>query len=47
MVAIAGFIKRALESIDNGPDLERVRLEVAAFCSQFPLHTPTVRREAA
>jgi glycine hydroxymethyltransferase len=47
MVSIAGFIKRALESVDSGSDLERVRLEVAAFCSQFPLHTPTVRREAA
>lgn len=47
MVSIAGFIKRALESVNNGPDLERIRLEVAAFCSRFPLHTPTVRREAA
>jgi glycine hydroxymethyltransferase len=47
MVSIAGFIQRALESADNGSDLERVRLEVAAFCSQFPLYKPTVRREAA
>jgi glycine hydroxymethyltransferase len=47
MVSIAGFIKRALESVDNGSDLERVRLEVAAFCSQFPLYKPMVRREAA
>jgi glycine hydroxymethyltransferase len=40
MVVIAGLIHRALKAAANSEMLERIRLEVADFCSQFPLHKP-------
>jgi glycine/serine hydroxymethyltransferase len=47
MVIIAGFIQRALEAVGNREALERIRFEVAEFCSEFPLHQSATKREAA
>jgi len=47
MVIIARFIQRALEAVGNSEALEGIRLEVAEFCSEFPLHQSATKREAA
>ena len=47
MVVIARFIQRALEAVSTSEALERIRLEVAEFCNEFPLHRPATKREAA
>ena len=47
MAAIAQFIHQALETADDTGELERIRLQVVDFCSQFPLHKPVYEREAA
>jgi glycine hydroxymethyltransferase len=47
MVAVAGFIQRALEAVGDSAALERLRGEVAEFCLQFPLHRSVYDGEAA
>ncbi|MFP3869883.1 MAG: serine hydroxymethyltransferase [Syntrophobacteria bacterium] len=47
MVAVACFINRALEATRDTRRLERVRHEVADFCTQFPLHKPVLNKEGA
>ncbi len=46
MVAIAQFIHEALRAGDDAGAIEKVRHQVADFCSQFPLHKPVYEREA-
>jgi glycine hydroxymethyltransferase len=47
MAVIAQFIHQALAA-DGDPDIiERVRDQVADFCSQFPLHKPVYEKEAS
>jgi glycine hydroxymethyltransferase len=38
MPTIAGFIDRAIQSVDDGDTIEYLRREVADFCSSFPLY---------
>ena len=45
MATIAQFIHQALEAHQDGDAIERVRRQVADFCSQFPLHRPVYERE--
>jgi glycine hydroxymethyltransferase len=47
MVAIAQFIHQALEAHEDADGIERVRQQVADFCSQFPLHKPVYEREGS
>jgi glycine hydroxymethyltransferase len=47
MAAIAQFIHQALEAHEDADAIERVRQQVADFCSQFPLHKPVYEREGS
>jgi glycine hydroxymethyltransferase len=47
MAAIAHFIHQALEAHEDADAIERVRQQVADFCSQFPLHKPVYEREGS
>jgi glycine/serine hydroxymethyltransferase len=47
MVVIAQFIHQALAAGGDAGIIERVRDQVADFCSQFPLHKPVYEREAS
>ncbi len=47
MVLIAGFIHEALVARDDANAIERVRSQVADFCSQFPLHQPVYEKEVS
>ncbi len=47
MAAIAQFIHQALEAHEDADGIERVRRQVADFCSQFPLHKPVYEREGS
>jgi len=47
MAAIAQFIHQALEAHEDADGIERVRQQVADFCSQFPLHKPVYEREGS
>ncbi|UCG13952.1 MAG: serine hydroxymethyltransferase [Deltaproteobacteria bacterium] len=47
MAVIGGFIHQALDAYGDTGTLDRLRHEVADFCSQFPLHKPVEKREAA
>jgi glycine/serine hydroxymethyltransferase len=47
MAVIAQFIHQALEGGGDPAVIERVRDQVADFCSQFPLHKPVYEREAS
>ncbi len=40
MKQIAGFINRALESVDNDVELQKLKVEVKEFCKAYPLHIP-------
>ena len=46
MAAIAEFIHQALQARGDADSIERVRGQVAEFCSQFPLHKPVYERGA-
>jgi glycine hydroxymethyltransferase len=47
MAAIAQFIHQALEAHEDADAIERVRQQVADFCSHFPLHKPVYEREGS
>jgi glycine hydroxymethyltransferase len=47
MAVIAQFIHQALAAGGDPDIIERVRDQVADFCSQFPLHKPVYEREAS
>lgn len=47
MALIAGFIHEALLARDDANAIERVRSQVADFCSQFPLHQPVYEKEVS
>jgi glycine hydroxymethyltransferase len=47
MAAIAQFIHQALEAHEDADAIERVRQQVADFCSRFPLHKPVYEREGS
>ena len=47
MALIAHFIHQALEAGGDPSVIERVRDQVADFCSQFPLHKPVYEKEAS
>jgi glycine hydroxymethyltransferase len=47
MATIAQFIHQVLEAHQDGDAIERVRRQVADFCSQFPLHKPVYEREGS
>ena len=47
MAAIALFIHQALEAHEDADAIERVRRQVADFCSHFPLHKPVYEREGS
>ena len=47
MATIAQFIHQALEAHEDADGIERVRQQVADFCSQFPLHKPVYEREGS
>ena len=47
MAAIAQFIHQALEAHEDADGIERVRRQVADFCSHFPLHKPVYEREGS
>jgi glycine hydroxymethyltransferase len=47
MAVIAQFIHQALEAGGDPGIIERVRDQVADFCSQFPLHKPVYEKEAS
>jgi glycine hydroxymethyltransferase len=42
MKRIAGFIERALKSVDDEAALDSLKAEIAEFCSSFPLHRPVL-----
>jgi glycine hydroxymethyltransferase len=42
MDTVAVFIHRALREVGNEPVLRALQVEVAEFCSQFPLHRPVI-----
>jgi glycine hydroxymethyltransferase len=44
MAAIAGFIHEALEAVDDGPRLARIRRDVQELCARFPLYPARVAR---
>lgn len=46
MATIAQFIHEALEAHEDAEAIERVRQQVADFCSRFPLHKPVYERES-
>jgi glycine hydroxymethyltransferase len=46
MATIAQFIHEALEAHEDAEAIERVRQQVAEFCSRFPLHKPVYERES-
>ena len=45
MAVIAKFIHQALEAHEDADGIERVRQQVADFCSHFPLHKPVYEKE--
>ena len=45
MATIAQFIHQALKAHEDVDAIERVRQQVADFCSKFPLHKPVYERE--
>jgi len=45
MAVIAQFIHQALEAHEDADGIERVRQQVADFCSHFPLHKPVYEKE--
>jgi glycine hydroxymethyltransferase len=47
MTKIAQFIHEALQAHEDGDAIERVRQQVADFCSSFPLHKPVYEREGS
>jgi glycine hydroxymethyltransferase len=47
MAKIAQFIHEALQAHEDGDAIERVRQQVADFCSSFPLHKPVYEREGS
>ncbi|MBW1981667.1 MAG: serine hydroxymethyltransferase [Deltaproteobacteria bacterium] len=47
MITIAEFIHRAIESRGRLETVAQICGEVAEFCSQFPLHKPVSKQEAA
>lgn len=47
MATIAQFIHQALKAYEDGDAIERVRQQVADFCSRFPLHKPVYEREGS
>jgi glycine hydroxymethyltransferase len=47
MATIAQFIHQALETHEDADNIERVRQQVADFCSGFPLHKPVYEREGS
>jgi len=47
MAAIAQFTHQALEAHEDADAIERVRQQVADFCSRFPLHKPVYEREGS
>jgi glycine hydroxymethyltransferase len=47
MVTIAQFIHEALQAHEDAEAIERVRQQVADFCSRFPLHKPVYEREGS
>jgi len=47
MATIAQFIHQALEAHEDADAIERVRQQVADFCSRFPLHKPVYEREGS
>jgi len=47
MATIAQFLHEALEAHGDADAIERVRQQVAVFCSGFPLHKPVYEREGS